>query len=105
MRLRNSSADGSDGSQLFEDTSRAAPASHAGFRWELSLDIKLSGTVQQTAFYTHPVLILQLYKVYIFMKDKDRILSIYILLFHFLGLHFVSLESFASSPNNRCDNM
>ncbi|XP_074534767.1 protein YIF1B isoform X2 [Halichoeres trimaculatus] len=31
VRLRNSSMDGSDGSQLFEDTSRAAPASQAGY--------------------------------------------------------------------------
>ncbi|XP_041652215.1 protein YIF1B isoform X3 [Cheilinus undulatus] len=31
MRLRNSSADGSEGSQLFEDTSSAAPGSQPGY--------------------------------------------------------------------------
>ncbi|CAJ1065604.1 Hypothetical predicted protein [Xyrichtys novacula] len=31
MRLRNSSMDGSEGSQLFEDTSRATPGSQAGY--------------------------------------------------------------------------
>lgn len=34
MRLRNSSMDGSDGSQLFEDTSGAGPGSQSGYRWE-----------------------------------------------------------------------
>ncbi|XP_034556256.1 protein YIF1B isoform X2 [Notolabrus celidotus] len=32
MRLRNSSMDGSDGNQLFEDTSGATPGSQAGYR-------------------------------------------------------------------------
>lgn len=36
MRLRNTSIDGSDGSQLFDDTSGATPASQMGYKYEHS---------------------------------------------------------------------
>lgn len=44
MRLRSSPADASDGSQLFEDTSGAAPAAQTGYRWgpDLRLGVKPS---------------------------------------------------------------
>lgn len=34
MRMGNSSMDGTDGSQLFEDTSGVAAGPQAGYRWD-----------------------------------------------------------------------
>lgn len=41
MRLRNSVTDAADGSQLFEDTSGAAPGSQAGYRWGGDLPVRV----------------------------------------------------------------